>query len=117
MGLLHNALKPGAQSTHITIGSEPSDRTEEASVRRPDSRSSCRSLPMKDVSVKDETVSLSTRMSCRQRRITSAANDEPIEVGGSDDDCSLNCFGNDFKDEHWWQCATTVLMALSISRA
>ena len=58
----------------------------------------CPSLSIKVESVKEETVLQMTRMSCLYRHITSAANDIPIVIGGSTDDCGSKLFGTDLRE-------------------
>ena len=53
---------------------------------------------MKVESVKEDTVSRMTRMSCLYPHITSAANDILIVIGGSTDDCGSKLFGTDLRE-------------------
>ena len=78
-----SAQKPGAGSTRTLAPPSCKERSWEHKTMRALRRSSCLSLWMRAVKVYEETVSLSTRINCRWRRATSAANEMPMDRGAS----------------------------------
>ena len=91
IGSVASAQKPGAGSTRTVAPPSCKERSWEHKTMRALRRSSCFSLWIRAVKVYEETVSLSTRINCRWRRTTSAANEMPMERGASTLDWGWKC--------------------------
>ena len=83
-----SALKPEAGSVRMTADGPSSGRIWTQRRIRASRRVLCRSSSSRVVAVKEVTHSHTTRMSCLECLIMSAANDTPTASGGGEDGCS-----------------------------
>ena len=79
IGSVASVQKPGAGSTRTAALPSCKDHSWERKTMTALRRFSCFSLLTRVVKVNEETVSLSTRINCRWRRATSAANEMPMD--------------------------------------